>query len=256
MRIEVKDVDNNAKAWNEYSDEYTSNATFSDDLIHIGLGLVGVKPSDVVKVSSTILDIGCGNGINTALLAKQVCGNVVGVDPIDNQIKYAATTFVYDNLKFVCCEFKDITTHITGVYDLITAFGSLDYICIDENFFETIDTITHPDSRCFISKFHPFWTTLYGNDISEEQGNSYFDIERADCVRFGHSDFMRYHYPLSEIIKRFNRHGWILKEYLEPKPNIETSAFEYTGYSQDAILMQRLNNIPMTVVLEFSREGL
>ena len=247
-------MDNNIKAWSDYANEYNTNATYSSELIHIGLGLAGVSPSVIVKSSVSILDIGCGNGANTFLLSKQTSGAVVGIDPVASQIHSAIGNFARNNLEFICCEFLKISDYIANCYDLITFFGSIDYICIDAFFFDTIKRVTHSGSRCFISKFHPFWTTLYKNDVDSEMDNSYFDNERKDSVRFGVSEFIRYHYTLSDFLARFNRHGWRLMEYLEPKPDLAQSAFAYTGYEQDPILQQRLNKIPMTAVFEFMKE--
>jgi len=248
-------MDNNANAWSGYADEYNANATFSSEFIHTGLGLVGISPSSVVKSSDSILDIGCGNGVNTFLLSKQTGGTVVGIDPVASQIHSAIGHFACKKLEFICCEFQNISDHIADCYDLLTFFGSIDYICIDETFFGIIKNVTHSGSRCFISKFHPFWTTLYGNDIEGELDNSYFDNERRDSVRFGSSEFVRYHYSLSDFLVRFTSHGWRLKEYSEPRPDFAHSAFAYQGYEQDPILRRRLDRIPMTAVFEFTREA-
>jgi len=247
-------MDENVKAWSEYADEYNANTVFSSDLIHTGLGLTGISPADVIKSSVSILDIGCGNGINTALLAQYTDGNVVGVDPVESQIHLAQNRFRQNKLKFVCCEFREIPDYLTESYDLIVFLGSIDYIKADEYFFDALDTLTHNGSRCFISKFHPFWTTLYGNDVANEMNNSYFDYERADKVFFGNSEFIRYHYNLSDYFSRFTSHGWKLTEYTEPKPDLCSSSFCYKGYDQDLILQQRLNRIPMTAVFEFVKE--
>jgi SAM-dependent methyltransferase len=249
-------MDNNAKAWGEYADEYNANATFSSKLIHTGLGLAGISPPAVIKSSVSILDIGCGNGINTALLAQYAKGNVVGIDPVISQIRSATDRFVRDNLRFICCEFREILDYLTEKsYDLVVFFGSIDYIKVDEYFFATLGALTHSSSRCFISKFHPFWTTLYGNDVAKEMDNKYFDYERADKVSFGNSKFIRYHYSLSDYLARFASHGWKLTEYTEPKPDLDGSSFAYKGYEKDPTLQQRLNKIPMTAVFEFIRES-
>ena len=71
MQAEVNIMDSNTSAWSEYAEEYNQNASFSAQKIHTGLGLAGIAPSDVVKTSQSILDVGCGNGINTFLLSKQ-----------------------------------------------------------------------------------------------------------------------------------------------------------------------------------------
>ena len=128
-------------------------------------------------------------------------------------------------------------------------------MCLDEAFFNTLDLITHSGARCFISKFHPFWTTLYGNDTDKEMNNGYFDSGRKDLVHFGKSEFIRYHYTLADFISLFSAHNWTLSEFVEPKPFFQHSAFAYNGYDNDPILQQRLGQIPMTALFEFRKEN-
>lgn len=247
-------MDGNASAWSEYAEEYNINTFFSTQRIHTGLGLAGIAPLDIIKTSRSILDVGCGNGVNTSLLAKQIDGEVVGIDPVESQIQIARENCEGSNVAFLCCEFQNLLKHVTDRYDLITFFGSLDYIRIDEFFFDVVDHITHLGSRCFISKFHPFWTTLYGNDVGVALENSYFENGHEDIVRFGSSEFVRYHYALSDFITRFTRHSWSLREFAEPKPELNRSAFAYKDYEYDSILQQRMNKIPMTALFEFVKE--
>ena len=254
MRVEVYLMDSNTSAWSEYAEEYNQNTTFSAQKIHSGLGLAGFAPLDIVKTSQSILDVGCGNGLNTFLFSEQTDGEVIGIDPVESQIQIARNKFMRSNLVFLCCEFQNLPKYITGSYDLITFFGSLDYIRINELFFGVLDYVAHIGSRCFISKFHPFWTTLYGNDVGETLGNSYFESGHEDIVQFGSSKFIRYHYTLSDFITHFTSHGWSLREFAEPKPALECSAFAYKNYEYDPILQQRMSKIPMTALFEFIKE--
>ena len=249
-------MNNNATEWSKYAEEYNINASFSAQRIHTGLGLAGIAPLDVVNTSHSILDVGCGTGINTALLSKHTDGKVIGIDPVASQIQIARKNYVRDNLEFLCCDFQNLPKYITDNYDLITFFGSLDYISIDDIFFDIVNHLTHPGSRCFISKFHPFWTTLYGNDVGEALENSYFESGHEDVVRYGSSEFTRYHYALSDFITQFTYHGWSLRKFAEPKPTLECSAFSYKDYEFDPILQQRMRRIPMTALFEFAKEPL
>ena len=129
-------MNNNATEWSKYAEEYNINASFSAQRIHTGLGLAGIAPLDVVNTSHSILDVGCGTGINTALLSKHTDGKVIGIDPVASQIQIARKNYVRDNLEFLCCDFQNLPKYITDNYDLITFFGSLDYISIDDIFFD------------------------------------------------------------------------------------------------------------------------
>ena len=143
-------------------------------------------------------------------------------------------------------------------FELITFFGSIDYIALDNTFFNNLNKITANSSKCFISKFHPFWTTFFDNDVSEQNDKSYFDDSREDIVEYGKDEkysFIRYHYSIDYILNKFSAWGWSLKQYKEPKPDFQNAAFKYKDYSTDEVLVDRLNRIPMTLILEFERTG-
>ena len=254
MRAKKQNRDQNSNAWINYAEEYHRCSSFSDHLIHIGLGLPGLSPSEIVKESESILDIGCGTGLNSILLSKYVQGNVVGIDPVYTWIQEASIKYQDSKIVFLCYTFQELLEQITNSYDLVTFFGSLDYISLDDTFFYVMDKITHIGSRCFITKFHPFWTTLFGNDVGDMLNNSYFENGREDIVKFGTSEFIRYHYPISDLLTRFQQNGWQLLSFSEPKPNIAQAAFAYNGYEHDSVLQQRLSTIPMTAVYEFEKE--
>lgn len=244
----------NIKAWVEYADEYKAKTSFCGRLIHTGLGVPGVEPSLVLKSSKTILDIGCGTGENTYLMAKLTDDKVVGIDPVKSQVDTANNKFKLPNLQFICADYQNVANAIKHEFELITFLGSLDYIRIDDSFFLTLDVLTRLKSRCYIAKFHPLWTTLFSNDVADETDYSYFDAGREDRVRYGNSEFVRYHYNFSELLSRFAAHHWILKVLSEPKTDFDNSAFSYLGYECDALLRYRLSRFPMTLVLEFEKE--
>ena len=251
--IEIRKIIDNNKAWMEYSKEYYAKADFSEELIHTGLGLVGLEPSAIIKSSNTILDIGCGNGKNTYLLSRCVDGLVFGIDPVEEQINKANATYGNSKLQFICSDYQGISGYIQNQFELVTFFGSLDYICLENSFFRLLNTLTRSRSRCYIVKFHPFWTTLFGNDVGCEIEGTYFDVARGDCVTFGNTQFTRFHYSISELFARFKAYDWTLTDIFEPEPDIDHSAFAYLGYENDAVLQTRMSKFPMTIILEFER---
>jgi SAM-dependent methyltransferase len=252
-------ITENINAWNVYSDEYYKAAVFSEDLLHIGLGLKGIRPDKIYSGKGNLLDIGCGNGTNTFLLAKMSHGEVTGIDPAKNAIRDAKAKYSLYNLRFHALDFemipesaifKDIS------FANVTFFGSLDYIELNDDFFHILNKVTVNDSKCFIAKFHPFWTTLFDGDVEHEKIKSYYQPGRKDKIIYGNRNkqtFTRFHYPLSHILYIFSDNGWRLDNLEEPAPDPGYSAFSYEGYNTDAIMMDRLSKIPMTIILEFTR---
>lgn len=247
----------NIESWNNYAAEYYKKASFDNNLIHPGLGLHGIRPEELYDGKGGLLDIGCGSGLNTFLFAKISENIVIGIDPAEFAIKEARTKYHLPNLYFYPVEFArihDLRDNGEYLFKYITFFGSLDYIELSPGFFTILNSISISGSKCFITKFHPFWTALFDNDIQEEHIKSYYDKGRKDKILYGNEIFIRFHYSISYLLRIFHNNGWRLKKFEEPEPDIPYAAFSYQGYNTDAILLDRMSKIPMTMIIEFIRE--
>lgn len=256
--IKENSIIKNIESWNSYSGEYLSAAEFSDELLHIGLGLEGIRPEKIYNGNGKLLDVGCGNGLNTFLFAKMSRGTVTGIDPAESAIIEAKTKYQLPNLRFHTFGFDEILASCVyndAPFATVSFFGSLDYIKLDDEFFYILNKITGDSSRCFITKFHPFWTALFDNDTGQEKKRSYYEAGRNDRITYGcpKRTFTRFHYPLSYLFNSFRNAGWVLNNFDEPEPNLSHSAFSYKGYDTDRIMMNRLSSIPMTMILEFTK---
>ncbi len=244
-------------AWNGYAKEFNEFSSFDTKKIHTGLGLKGINPAEIANNAKTILDIGCGDGSNTYLLHSVNHGETIGVDVASVSIDSANRNYSKYGCRFYNMDFDRCCVDFGNInFDLITFFGSADYIKIDDEFMRKINNISHINSRCIITKFHPMWTTLYGNDIEDQNINCYFDDGRIDGIPYGtkHEFILnRYHYSISHIVSTYIKNGWKLNQLLEPKPSIKDASFEYKNYNTDEVLMERLSAIPMTIIYEFER---
>ena len=251
------DIKKNHRSWDTYSSEYYSMSEFDDSLVHLGLGLPGIEASMFVGAHMKILDVGCGDGTNTMLMAWETDGSVVGIDVASDAINLAKDKVIRKDVSFECRDFFSFVDNNNGCFDLITFIGSIDYMELNDFFFQGLNKITTSKSRCLVSKFHPFWTTLYANDVDSEQMYTYFDNGRRDAVSYGTSpsnEFERFHYTIGYLIESFKNYGWSICKFLEPRPDFSNSAFTYRGYTSDEIMISRLSRIPMTLVLELVRE--
>lgn len=243
--------------WNRYAEEFNDLATFDVQNIHTGLGLKGLDPNDVVGHADSILDIGCGEGTNTYLMHSVGKVRTVGIDIASSAIDKANKQYARDLCTFLNCDLKSYLKEYDGnPFEIITFWGSLDYLRIDDEFFSELNQITRIGSRCFVSKFHPMWTALYGNDVEEQRMKSYFDDGRVDFIPYGNKNKVlleRVHYSISYIYNAFKGNGWEVKAIQEPRPNIEAASFKYMNYDSDNTLMERMRNVPMTIVFEFER---
>ncbi len=246
----------NKCSWDSYSLEYSKNSTFDPNLLHLGLGLKGILPESISTNSQgDFLDVGCGDGINTFILAKYTSGKAYGIDIAKSAIDIATQKYSKENLLF---SNDDIFTFKPKnlLLDVITFFGSLDYIKIDDMFFAQLNKLSKTNSECFICKFHPFWTTMFDNEVDEMKMDSYFDNGRIDKIIYGNDKnlvFERYHYSIDFLITEFKKNNWVLDYMHEPSPNIEEASFAYKNYSLDEVLMERMKKIPMTIIFKFTR---
>lgn len=77
-----------------------------------------------------ILDVGCGEGKITALIASRVArGTVIGVDPSHDMIDFAASHFApgeHSNLRFEVADARSLP--FRGAFDLVTSFNALHWV--------------------------------------------------------------------------------------------------------------------------------
>ena len=153
----------------------------------------------------------------------------VGIDVASDAINLAKDKVIRKDVSFECRDFFSFVDNNNGCFDLITFIGSIDYMELNDFFFQGLNKITTSKSRCLVSKFHPFWTTLYANDVDSEQMYTYFDNGRRDAVSYGTSpsnEFERFHYTIGYLIESFKNYGWSICKFLEPRPDFSNSAFK------------------------------
>lgn len=248
---------NNFDSWNGYAKEFNQLSSFDSQLVHLGLGIKGIKATEIItQPDMNILDVGCGNGKNTYLLAQATNGQVDGIDIAKSAIDEANEAYCRPNITFTTRDLYEHNKSCNVKYDLVTFFGSIDYLVLQNEFFSALNFITNDRAVCYISKFHPFWTALFDNDVSPSNEKSYFENGRIDEVIYGQSSkfvFQRYHYTFEYLISSFKSNGWILLDLSEPKPDFSNAAFAYKNYDRDEVLRKRMESVPMTLVLRFTK---
>lgn len=110
----------------------------------------------------TILDIGCGDGKITALVAEQVPhGTVVGIDASANMIEECRRTFGHiKNLSFVCAPAE--TYIVDQPFDLVISFFAFHWIADKLKVFQNIHQMLKDGGKLIIK-------TAGGNSTSIEE---------------------------------------------------------------------------------------
>lgn len=96
-----------------------------------------------------VLDVGCGDGKVTAQIAGRVPGGtVVGVDPSQNMVAFAADHFgppVHANLQFQVADAR--TLPFQHEFDLVVSFNALHWVPEQEKALKSIRTALKQDGR-------------------------------------------------------------------------------------------------------------
>ncbi|HEY1489256.1 MAG TPA: class I SAM-dependent methyltransferase [Micromonosporaceae bacterium] len=106
--------------------------------------------SVAVAGTESVLDVGCGDGYVTRLIASRVPGgSVLGVDPSPRMIEAART--VEDRLTNVAFQVGDVTTMTFGPdFDLVVSFNALHWVADQEIAYRNIAAALKPDGRAIV----------------------------------------------------------------------------------------------------------
>lgn len=120
--------------------------TIANKLISLGL-----------KKNSTVLEIGCGIGTLTGLLAKKLPkGHLVAADISDESIKIAQSRLSNStNVEFIVTDMSDF--YCNRKFDFVVLPDVMEHIPVDQHeaLFKTIRNHIHPDSFVLIHIPHP-----------------------------------------------------------------------------------------------------
>jgi trans-aconitate 2-methyltransferase len=106
--------------------------------------------SVAVAGTERVLDVGCGDGYVTRLIASRVPdGSVLGVDPSPRMIEAARTA--NDRLTNVSFQVGDVTTMAFGPdFDLAVSFNALHWVAEQETAYRNIAAALKPSGRVLV----------------------------------------------------------------------------------------------------------
>ena len=97
-----------------------------------------------------VLDIACGTGRGSRLLAEMGCAaEVIGCDIEADAIRYARTRNAHPHLGFLVCD--ALTFHSDTPFDLIVCFETIEHLCNPEILLRNLAALLKPEGRLFIS---------------------------------------------------------------------------------------------------------
>ena len=175
-----------------------------------------------VKGLST-LDLACGEGYNTRLLANKGA-KVVGIDSSKKLIASAISQEEKDHLgvEYHVLDSKDLSRFSSESFDLVTCFMALmDIKGYDKTIIE-IARVLKNDGRFVFSITHPCFK--YDSVNQElERVSKYFEA-RAEKVSWNMERLLKsfkttsFHRTLTDYSNTLNIHGFLIRRLMEPKP--------------------------------------
>lgn len=102
--------------------------------------------------SDTVLDVGCGDGHITAMIAKDVAeGTVIGIDASESMIEYAQTTFpasLFPNLNFQLMNAEEVC--FSEKFNAIVSFSCMHWVKDGKVVLSKLADLLSPDGNLLI----------------------------------------------------------------------------------------------------------
>jgi ubiquinone/menaquinone biosynthesis C-methylase UbiE len=218
----------NEDSWNKLSEHYQAAQIISLENVHYNpygpgeseLGIIGdVKGLD-------ILEVGCGGGQNSIVLAKWGAKSVIGLDQSERQLEYARrlAESVDIDVQFIKSDMEAMSILEGSSLDLIVSMHAMNYASDIQKVFNECSRLLRPGGRLVTCMTHPIWL-VFGeamelNDLSKIV--NYFKDEREvwDWVGYDGESIATFEstgWRLSQIINGLIAAGFSIEGISEPK---------------------------------------
>ena len=199
-----------------------------------------------------VLDVACGEGCNTRLLASKGA-KVVGVDSSKKLIESAVSQEERDpiGIDYHILDSKDLSRFSSESFDLVTCFMALMDIKDYDKTIGEIARVTKNDGRFIFSITHPCFEHDSENQ-DPEIVSKYFE-ERAERVSWNMERLLKsfettsFHRTLTDYSNMLYKHGFLIRRLVEPRPT-ENGLKKYPRLKQVLLIPHSL--ILETVTLE------
>ncbi len=234
----------NRQSWNALSKFYQRTHRISLDDVHYGPYSPGEKDLQIIgEVKDLdVLELGCGGGQISVVLAKWGARSVTGMDISDEQLSYAQKLALEHGVKvrFLQGNVEDLSALDDDSFDLVVSSHALNYVEHLFQVFAESARVLRPGGRCVFCLGHPVYYVL--GDALEVQDLSliedYFSDERhtwdwLDDERTPIATFEQTYWRLDQIINGLIAAGFSITRVEEPK-----------GYTLAQIEEQGLDPLP------------
>jgi len=187
----------------------------------------------------TVLDLGCGNGYWTKLLAEKY-KKVVGIDNSQNLIQIAQSKRQLSNIEYKLVEIETDFPLINDYFDLVFSNMVIHYIKNINKLTQELYRIIKPNGLIILSFVHPIFESTKNPSLKFAKTRTPYKTSTLG----GSAELTLQYEPLDSVIKNFLNSGFKL---VQQKDAIITTVLaekyprykEYIGLPRAAILVFR-----------------
>ncbi len=253
------------RGWNIISRSYQKKTKISLEDVHYGPISPGESEFKLLGDvrGKKILEVGCGGGQNTIVLAK--CGAIsMGLDNSEEQIEYAKELAKKIGVKvsFRVGDMEDLSAFSDRCFDIVLSSFAIGYVENLGKTFQEIFRVLQREGLFVFAAVHPIANrgrvVRYGKRRMWGIGN-YFDRRRRIWTwKIGGeiAKFYGYHRTIGDYFNLLVSSGFLVENVLEPEPfplermteaEIEKIPYFEEGFLKDYSLWKR---IPYTILFK------
>lgn len=212
----------NRAAWNAIARHYQER--HAEDFQRIAWGIGGPYEDDARLLGDVkgkrLLEIGCGGGQHSILLAKQGA-RCVGVDLSDEQVKYARRLAEREGVdaEFYQGDAADLSMFDAESFDAAHSAFALHYVDDIDRCYREVFRVVRPGALFVFSFDHPVFRCF--DDRSQQFVRPYWtpymewDWEYPGIKARMHANYR----PMGDEIDALRRAGFLIERVIEPKPD-------------------------------------
>jgi SAM-dependent methyltransferase len=180
-----------------------------------------------------VLDLGCGSGIFTALLAEWGA-DVCGIDASETLVEIAKRE--HPGIEFVSGDAAALP-YADAEFDIVSSSLVAHYFEDLTPLFTDVARVTKPGGRFVFSFHHPTMEVLEPRDRADGEGheyllNEYFNNAPYEFALVPGMQLTAYHHTFEDVVTALADAGFVVEFLREPRPAPESRRFNKESYDR------------------------